>query len=147
MSVLIRIFTAALMLGMLGGPARGESVDQASVLRAERQFSAAVATNDTRGITGITADDWYIIDSDGHIIPRAAFLQIIADGTLKHTRLSNSNETVRLYGRTAVVTANSQSEGTYAGTPFSTDEVSTGVWVLKDGRWRCVLTQLTSRKR
>src|SRR5262245_28734990 len=109
MSVLIRIFTAALMLGMLGNPARAKTFDEASVLLAERQFSAAVATNDIRGIAGIAADDWHIIDSDGHIIPRAAFLQIIADGTLKHTHLSSSNQTVRLYGRTAVVTAYSKS--------------------------------------
>ena len=147
MTILIRILTAALMFGMSGNPALAKSTNEANVLLAERQFSAAVATNDTRGIIGVTAEDWQIIDGDGHIIPRTAFLQLIADGTLKHSHLSNSNETVRLYGRTAVVTAYSKSIGTYDGSPFSTDEVSTGVWVLKDNQWRCVLTQLTSRKR
>ena len=102
--------------------------------------------NDTHGIVSITAEDWQIIDSDGHIIPRAAFLQVIASGTLRHTSLSDFDRTVRTYGNAAVVTARSKSAGTYAGSPFSTDEISTDVWIRRNNRWRCVLTQLTTRK-
>jgi hypothetical protein len=115
-------------------------------LGAEKQYSAAVVANDTHGIASVTAVDWQIIDSDGHIIPRAAFLQIIASGTLKHTSLSESDLTVRTYGKAAVVTARSMSAGTYAGSVFSTDEISTDVWVRKNKHWLCVLTQLTTRK-
>ena len=143
----ILVFTAALLAGSAATPASAKSIDDAAVLRAEKQFSAAVATNDTYSIASVTAEDWQIIDSDGDIIPRTAFLQVIASGMLKHTSLSNSDETVRIYGNVAVVTAHSKSEGTYSGSAFATDEISTGVWVRKDNRWRCVLTQLTTRKR
>jgi len=146
MSVHTRIFTAALLTGTMAVPAPGNSIDEAGVLRAERQFGAAVAANDARGIAHVTTEDWRIIDSDGHIIPRAAFLQIIASGTLQHTGLSNSAATVRIYGNAAIVTAHSKSAGMYAGSAFSTDEVSTDVWVRKNNHWRCVLTQLTTRK-
>jgi len=140
------LVTTALLASVTAAPAPGESTDQAAVLGAEKQFSAAVAANDTHGIASITAEDWQIIDSDGHIIPRAAFLQAIASGTLRHTSLSDFDRTVRTYGNAAVVTARSKSAGTYAGSPFSTDEISTDVWIRKNNRWRCVLTQLTTRK-
>ena len=146
MSVHIRILTAAFLAWTVAAPAARNALANAGVLRAERQFSAAVAANNTRAIASVTAEDWQIIDSDGHIIPRTAFLQVIANGTLKHTDLSSSAETVRMYGDAAIVTAHSQSAGSYAGSAFSTDEVSTDVWIRKNNRWRCVLTQLTTRK-
>ena len=146
LAVRILVFTAVLLVGATAAPAQAHSIDQAAVLRAEKQFSTAVMANDTHTIASVTAEDWQIIDSDGHIIPRAAFLQVIASGTLKHRSLSNSEETVRAYGNVAVVTARSKSEGTYGGSAFSTDEISTDVWVRKDKRWRCVVTQLTTRK-
>ena len=144
MSIRNRIFTVAALAGAVAAPALGNSIGAAAVLRAERQFSAAVAANDARAIASVTAEDWQIIDSDGHVIPRTAFLQVIASGTLKHTVLSSSAVTVRMYGNAAVVTAHSKSAGTYAGSAFSTDEVSTDVWVRKNNRWWCVLTQLTA---
>jgi ketosteroid isomerase-like protein len=140
------LVTTALLASVTAAPAPGGSTDQAAVLSAEKQFSAAVAANDTHGIVSITAEDWQIIDSDGHIIPRAAFLQVIASGTLRHMSLSDFDRTVRTYGNAAVVTARSKSAGTYAGSPFSTDEISTDVWIRKNNRWRCVLTQLTTLK-
>lgn len=140
------VFTAALLAGAVATAAPANSVGDAAVLRAETRFSAAVAANDAHGIASVTADDWQIIDSEGHIIPRTAFLQVIESGMLKHRSLSNSDQTVRTYRNVAVVTARSKSEGTYAGNAFSTDEISTGVWVRKGKRWRCVLTQLTTRK-
>ena len=143
----VRMAFTALLAGAVATAAPTYSMDEAAVLHAEKEFSAAVAANDTRGIANLTAEDWQIIDSDGHIIPRNTFLRVIASGMLKHTSLSNSDETIRAYGNAAVVTAHSRSEGTYAGNAFSTDEISTGVWIRKDKRWRCVMTQLTTRKR
>jgi ketosteroid isomerase-like protein len=138
--------TTAFLAVALVTPAPAKPTDEAAVVGAEKQFSSAVAANDTRAIADITSQDWQIIDSDGHIIPRATFLKVIAGGTLKHSSLSDSDQAVRIYGTTAVVTARSKSVGTYAGTPFSTDEISTDVWARTNNRWRCVATQLTTRK-
>ncbi len=136
----------ALLASVTTAPAPARPTDQAAVSGAEKEFSAAVAANDTQRIASITAEDWKIIDSDGQIVSRAAFLKVIAGGTLKHTSLSDFDRTVRTYGDAAIVTARSKSVGTYAGSPFSTDEISTDVWIRKNNRWRCVLTQLTTRK-
>ena len=135
-----------LLISIAAAPAAGQPAEEATVLSAEQQFGAAVAANDTKGISDITNGDWRIIDADGRIISRADFLKVIASGTLKHSALTSSETSARTYGDTAVVTARSQSKGTYAGAAFSTDEISTDVWVRRDGRWLCVLTQLTALK-
>jgi ketosteroid isomerase-like protein len=137
---------AILAAAIVAAPASPNDGDKPDVLRAEREFGAAVAANDVQAIIGLTADDWKIIDGDGHIIPRAAFLQVIESGALKHSELSSSDETVRVYGDAAIVTGHAKSAGTYAGSAFSTDEISTDFWVRTKRGWRCVLTQLTTRK-
>ena len=144
LSISIGIFAMAIVAA--APPASRTSADKAAVLHAERQFSAAVAANDTSAISRVTDKAWKIIDGDGHIIPRAAFLQVIASGTLQHSDLSNSNRTIRVYGNAAIVTGHARSMGTYSGTPFSTNEIATDFWVRTKSGWRCVLTQLTTRK-
>ena len=98
----------ALLTCVTTDPASGRSTDQTAVLRAAKQFGAAVAGNDTHAIASLTDEDWQIIDGDGHIISRAAFLRVIASDTLKHTSLSDFDQTVRTYGNAAVVTARSR---------------------------------------
>jgi ketosteroid isomerase-like protein len=137
------IFAAALIGAAVPSPSPGA---EAAVLHAESEFGGAVAANDTGKIKKLTADDWQIIDGDGHIISRQTFLGVIGSGTLKHSALSSSDQTVRVYGDAAIVTGLAKSAGTYAGSAFSTDEVSTDFWIRTKNGWRCVLTQLTTLK-
>jgi hypothetical protein len=50
---------------------------------------------------------------------------------------------VRVYGGTAVLTARVTNTAHYGGKRFDADEWTTDVFVLRDGRWRCVLSQIT----
>jgi ketosteroid isomerase-like protein len=50
---------------------------------------------------------------------------------------------VRVYGNSAVVTALTRTKGKFLGQEFTTHERSTDVFVKRDGRWQCVLSQLT----
>jgi ketosteroid isomerase-like protein len=50
---------------------------------------------------------------------------------------------VRAYGDSAVVTAVTRTKGKFMGQEFSTQERATDVFVKFEGRWQCVLTQLT----
>jgi len=110
----------------------------------ETRWGDAVVKNDADEINRFVDGGWVVIDPEGRTIDRASFLDAIRSGTLRHEAMILEAPRVRVYGDAAVVTGRATSRGRYAGSAFSTHEVSTDVFVRRDGRWRCVLTQLTS---
>jgi ketosteroid isomerase-like protein len=84
-----------------------------------------------------------IIDPDGGVIDRARFLDVIKSGALTHSMMESEDVRVRTYGDTAIVTALTTARGQFMGQDFTTQERATDVFVKRNGRWQCVLTQLT----
>jgi ketosteroid isomerase-like protein len=109
----------------------------------DQEWSAAMAKNDAEAIGRFMSEDWVIIGPDGNVIDRARFLGLIKSGDLTHESVATEDWRLRVYGDTAVVTAQAKSEGKFKGQAFTTHERSTSVFVRQDGRWQCVLTQLT----
>jgi hypothetical protein len=124
--------------------ARPQTDPTAEISKFEQGFSAALAGNDVGALEHYVSDDWRIVSGDGVVISRARFLSVVASGDLKHEKMSSQDQTIRLYGDTALVTARTQSAGSYKGAAFRTDEIGTDVIVRDHGRWVCVLTQLTT---
>ena len=89
------------------------------------------------------SDDWAIIDADGGVIERSRFLDVIESGTLSHDLMESTDIEVRLHGDTAVITGITTSTGQFMGQGFTTRERATDVLAHLDGRWLCVLSQLT----
>jgi ketosteroid isomerase-like protein len=114
------------------------------LLKVEKGFVDAIAKNDLEAIERFITDDWIIINADGGIIDRERFLEVIKSGTLTHEMMESEDMRVRVYGDSAVVSALTRSKGKFMGQEFTTHERSTDVFVRRDGRWRCVLTQLTA---
>jgi ketosteroid isomerase-like protein len=114
------------------------------LLKVEKGFVDAIAKNDLEAIERFVTDDWIIINADGGIIDRERFLEVIKSGTLTHEMMESEDMRVRVYGDSAVVSALTRSKGKFMGQEFTTHERSTDVFVKRDGRWRCVLTQLTA---
>jgi ketosteroid isomerase-like protein len=113
------------------------------LLQVEKDWAQAFVKNDAEAIDRFMAEDWIVVDADGHVTDRAAFLGIIRSGALTHQAMTLEEPRVRVYGNTAVVTGRATSSATYNGSAFTTQERSTDVFVKQQGRWRCVLTQLT----
>jgi ketosteroid isomerase-like protein len=113
------------------------------LLEVEKGFTDAIARNDLKAIERFVTDDWIIINADGGTIDRERFLEVIKSGALTHNMMESDDMRVRVYGDSAVVTAVTRSNGKFMGQDFSTHERSTDVFVKLDGRWQCVLTQLT----
>jgi ketosteroid isomerase-like protein len=114
------------------------------LLKVEKGFVDAIAKNDLDAIERFVTDDWIIINADGGIIDRERFLEVIKSGTLTHEMMESDDMRVCVYGDSAVVSALTRSKGKFMGQEFTTHERSTDVFVRRDGRWRCVLTQLTA---
>jgi ketosteroid isomerase-like protein len=116
----------------------------AEIQQFEKRFSAALARNDVGELQNYLSEDWKIVSGDGSVIDRARFFKVIASGDLKHSQMSFSEPSIRVYGATVLVTSHAQSGGSYKGVDFKTDEIGTDVIVKKGGQWVCVFTQLTT---
>jgi ketosteroid isomerase-like protein len=109
----------------------------------DKEWSSAIVKNEAEAICRFMSDDWVIIGPQGNVIDRARFLGVIKSGDLTHETMESEDWRVRVYGDSAVVTAQARSKGKYKGQAFATHERSTSLFVRKDGRWQCVLTQVT----
>ena len=116
---------------------------QEELLKIEKDFARAIVANDAEAIGRFLADEWIIVDPDGGIIDKIRFLDVIKSGALTHELMESDNARVRIYGSTAIVTALTTTKGKFGGQPFTTHERATDVFVKQQGRWQCVLSQLT----
>lgn len=127
------------------GQARSQTPETtAEIAKFEADFSSALSRNDVEELERYLATGWKIVSGDGDIIDKKRFLKVIASGDLKHTKMTSENQTIRRYGNVAMVTARTQSTGSYKNVPFETDEIGTDVIVKIHRHWVCVQTQLTT---
>jgi ketosteroid isomerase-like protein len=114
------------------------------IIQLETEMAREMVNSDAEAIGRFLADDWVIVIGEGGVIERSHFLNAIESGSLTHELMELSDWRVRVYGESAVATSKVESKGLYNGEPFGTYELSTSVYVKQEGRWRCVLTQLTA---
>lgn len=107
------------------------------------QWAASIVSNDVDRIAEFTTDDWVVVDAPG-TTTREAFHGVVRDGSLQHHSMSFEVLDVRTYGPVAVVRSRGRNTATFQGQPVEADEWTTDVLTRVDGRWRCVLTHLTS---
>ena len=132
-------FIAACALAFAGRAAAGARGEVLATLSA---WSRAIVANDPRAVGEFVTDGWTLIGADGTVLTKASFLAVVASGDLKHDGLTLDSASVRVYGNTVIVSGIATSTGTYQGRRFETRERSTDVFVKRNGRWRCVLTNL-----
>ncbi|MFC9128017.1 nuclear transport factor 2 family protein [Streptomyces sp. NPDC057099] len=109
-----------------------------------KDWAAAIVANDPARIAGFMADEWVIVSESG-IDPKERFLSFVGSGELTHSAMDlRTRPRVRVYGDTAVVTGRVTNTAHYQGERYDADEWTTDVFVKRDGRWRCVLSQITS---
>jgi ketosteroid isomerase-like protein len=109
----------------------------------EKALAQAFIGNDAEAIGRHVAQDWTIITPEGNVLDGPTFLGLIKSGDLTHEVMDFADTSVRVYGDTAVVTAQATSKGRFKGHLFSELERSTDIFVKQSGQWKCVLTQLT----
>ena len=114
------------------------------VVEAVHAWDCAMLTNDADAIGSFMAEDWTCISPDGSVGERAHFLELVRSGVLTHDVMESNELKVRVYGEVAVVEARGASGGRYQGEPFHLAERVSCVFVKQAGRWRCVLTHLSS---
>src|SRR5215472_178399 len=119
--------------------ASGDSTSDAKAVAAlDSDYQAAVRNNDAATMDRILADDFVVVTGSGKIYTKADLLQMARTGRVQYAHQEDSDQTVRVWGDTAVVTAKLWMKGTDQGKPFDWHIWFSDTYVRTPAGWRYV---------
>lgn len=117
------------------------SDDQRTVAALDTQYQAAVKANDSATMSRILADDFILVSSSGKTFTKSDLLAEARSGEFVYEHQEDSEQTVRVWGDTAVVTAKLWAKGTHAGQPFDYTLWFSDTYARTSSGWRYVFGQ------
>jgi ketosteroid isomerase-like protein len=114
--------------------------DKSVVAELDTQYQKAVKEGDVATMARILADDFVLVTGRGRIFNKEDLLQK-ARGKLTYERQEEIEQTVRVWGDTAVVTALLWAKGADDGKPFEYRLWFSDTYVRTSIGWRYVLGQ------
>jgi len=117
--------------------------DQQVLVTLERGWNDAFYRKDVAFIQNILADEFIATYDDGSRGDKAKELALAAEFSQQVESAIQDEFTVKVYGDTAVVWFTLRLVGIRQGQRADVSLRYTDVWVMRDGRWRCVSTQST----
>lgn len=123
-----------------------DDLAQLSALNA--RFIQNFLHNDTVGHNKIIYKDFVCIMSNGAVVNRNDYMKGWAYGydPLVYKSFTMQNETIRLFGNTALVRAETPYTFIKEGKEISGITIYTDTYIKLDGRWWCIQAQLTPKK-
>ena len=88
------------------------------IVELDTRYQAAVERNDADEMAKILADDFVLVLGDGRSFTREDLLEKARTKAVIYERQVDSQQTVRVWGDTAIITALLWESGTKAGVPF-----------------------------
>ena len=119
--------------------ASANSADDARKVAAlDTEYQAAVKNNDAATMDRILADDFVVVIGSGKIYTKADLLQMARTRRVQYEHQEDSDQTVRVWGDTAVVTAKIWLKGIDEGKPFDWHLWFSDTYVRTPAGWRYV---------
>lgn len=120
--------------------------DRAAVAALDREYQAAVKLNDAATMDRILADDFVLVLGNGTTFDKADLLREARAGTRTYDRQDEIEQTVRVWGDAAVVTAKLWLKGTSKdGSRFDYKLWFSDTYVRTASGWRYVHGQASLR--
>ena len=113
-----------------------------NVAALDTEFQAATAKKDVAAIDRLLPDDYILMSSKGEPETKAGLLAEARDLGTVYTRQDDSQQTVHIWGNTAVLTALLTAIGTQNGKPFEYHVWFSDVYVCTAQGWRYVFAQV-----
>ena len=136
----VRALAACLLL--YGGTVSAAPADDAKTVAAlDTAYQAAVKRNDAAGMDRILADDFVLVLGNGRTYTKADLLKAARDKTTVYEHQEDTEQKVRVWGDTAVVTALLWLKGTTDGKPFERRLWFSDTYVRTAAGWRYVFGQ------
>ena len=117
--------------------------DQQILIELERGWNEAFYRKDVAFIEDLLAEEFMATYDDGSRGDKARELALTTEFNQQVVSAIQDEFTVRVYRETAVVWFTLRLVGIRQGQRTEVTFRYTDVWVLRDGRWRCVSTQST----
>jgi ketosteroid isomerase-like protein len=111
----------------------------------DTEYQAAVKANDVATMDRILADDFVLVVGSGRSYSKADLLEEARSGRLHYEHQEDTEQTVRVWGDTAVVTAKLWARGTEQGAPFEYHVWFSDTYVRTPDGWRYVFGQSGGR--
>jgi len=115
--------------------------DKKAVAALDTQYQAAVEKIDAATMDRILADDFILVTGNGKTFTKADLLKEARKGTVVYEHQSDTEQTVRVWGDTAVVTAKLWEKRTQDGKPFDYTLWFSDTYVRSPTGWRYVFGQ------
>jgi len=139
---------ATLMIGVVAAAVTGargttsaEADDRATVAALDTKYQAAVKANDAAMMDKILDKNFVLVTGNGTVYTKVDLLQQARDRESVYERQEDTQQTVRVYGNTAVVTALLWIKGTSKGQPFDFKVWFSDSYVRIPGGWRYAFGQ------
>lgn len=119
----------------------GLSEEQKAVAALDTQYQAAVKQNDAATMDRILADDFILVTGRGKTYTKADLLRDARTGVDQYEHQEDTQQMVRVWGDTAVITAKLWEKGSEAGKPFDYTVWFSDTYVRTREGWRYVFGQ------
>lgn len=118
--------------------------DARTIQRLEEQIRDAVLRGDAAAFDRLLADDFTHTSHTGRFRSKADWLKGVKPGRSPYTAYAVDEQSIRVFGDTAVVTGRISPRGTNSrGEPITGQYRYVRVWVKRDAQWRAVAFQGT----
>jgi ketosteroid isomerase-like protein len=129
-----------LLLGFARSASRAAD-DKAIVAALDTKYQAAVKANDADGMGAILAEDFILVTGTGKVITRADLLNGARSQSITWEHQEDTDQTVRIWGNTAVVTALLWEKGVATGQTIDKHLWFSDTYVRTPAGWRYVFGQ------
>ena len=141
-SLLSRSWHLAFFLTVVVGGVSLHAVDDAKLLAdLDTQYQAAVKINDAATMDRLLADNFTLVTGSGKIYSKADLLAEARSNQIVYEHQEDTNQTVRIWGDTAVVTAKLWEKGKNGGKLFDYTVWFSDTYVRTPTGWRYVFGQ------
>lgn len=131
----------ALLAGVPVWAEESAAESQRQVAALDTAYQAAVAANDAEAMDRILADDFILVNGKGMTFTKADLLREAREKTVIYERQEDTQQTVRVWGNTAVVTALLWLKGTREGNPIERKLWFSDTYVRTPAGWRYAFGQ------
>ena len=115
--------------------------DIATVAALDTEYQAAVESDDVETMDRILADDFTLVTGSGKVFNKADLLEEARGSGMVYEVQRDSDQTVRVWGDTAVITAKLSSKGTNNGKPFEYQLWFSDTYLRTPSGWKYVFAQ------